>query len=76
MHLHLPTVVVQLLFAIQLAVCLFAGYRTARRTGRSRLNWLVFGTLAAVLFPPFGAALSLIAFLVCPPRAPDAETDP
>lgn len=70
MHLHLPTVVIQLLFAVQLVVCLYAGYRTALRTGRSRLNWMAFGTLAAIVFPPFGAAISLVAFLVCPPRGP------
>jgi len=69
--MHLPTIVVQILFAGQLVVCLYAGYRTAVRTGRSRLNWLIFGTLAAVVFPPFGAAVSLVAFLVCPPRRPD-----
>lgn len=65
--MHVPSVVIQLLFAVQLVVCLFAGWRTARRTGRSRLNWLVFGTLAAALFPPLGAGVSLVAFLVCPP---------
>ena len=74
--MHLPTVVVQILFAVQLAVCLYAGYRTALRTGRSRLNWLAFGTLAAVIFPPFGAAISLVAFLVCPPRTPKPGPTP
>jgi hypothetical protein len=65
--MHLPTTVVQLLFAVQLPVCLYVGFRTARRTGRAVLNWLVYGFLIAIVFPPVGAAIALLAFLVCPP---------
>jgi hypothetical protein len=68
--MHLSTVVVQILFAIQLPVCLYVGLRTARRTGRSVLNWLICGLLAAIVFPPLGALVALIAFLVCPPARP------
>ncbi|MGD0998575.1 MAG: hypothetical protein ABR941_09715 [Thermoleophilia bacterium] len=65
--MHLPTTVVQLLFAVQLPVCLYVGFRTARRTGRAVFNWLVYGFLMAIVFPPVGAAIALVAFLVCPP---------
>jgi hypothetical protein len=64
--MHLPTSVVQLLFAVQLPVCLYAGWRTARRTGRAVLDWLVYGFLAAIVFPPAGAVIALVAFFVCP----------
>ena len=65
--MHLPTTVVQLLFAVQLPVCLYVGFRTARRTGRPALNWLVYGFFAAIVFPPVGATIALVAFFVCPP---------
>ena len=68
--MHFPTVVVQILFAVQLPVCLYVGCRVARTTGRSLLNWLIYGFLAAVVFPPFGAGLALVALLVCPPARP------
>lgn len=65
--MHLPTPVVQLLFAVQLPVCLYVGYRTARRSGRAVLNWLVYGCLMAIVYPPAGAIIALVAFFVCPP---------
>jgi hypothetical protein len=65
--MHLPATVIQLLFAVQLPVCLYAGFRTARRTGRAVLNWLVYGFLTAIVFPPLGAMIALVAFFVCPP---------
>jgi|BarGraIncu00222A_1022003.scaffolds.fasta_scaffold482109_1 hypothetical protein len=65
--MHLPTTVIQILFTVQLPVCMYVGYRVARTTGRSLLNWLIYGFLAAVVFPPFGAALALVALFVCPP---------
>jgi hypothetical protein len=68
--MHLPTIVVQALFAVQLPVCLYVGYRTARRTGRRVLDWLIFGFLAAIVFPPLGALVSLVLFFVCPPARP------
>jgi hypothetical protein len=68
--MHLSTVVVQILFAIQLPVCLYVGLRTARRTGRPVLNWLIFGLLVAIVYPPLGALAALIAFLLCPPARP------
>ena len=72
--MHLPTVVVQLLFAVQLPVCLYVGWRIARLTGRPRLNWLIYGFLAAVVFPPFGALLALMGLFVVPPaRPPQAQ---
>ena len=72
--MHLPTVVVQILFAIQLPVCLYVGCRVARVTGRPQLNWLIYGFLAAVVFPPFGALLALVALFVVPrARPPQAQ---
>jgi hypothetical protein len=68
--MHLPTFVVQMLFAVQLPVCLYVGYRIARLTGRSLLNWLIYGFLAAIVFPPLGAGLALVALFVCPPARP------
>ncbi|MGZ4198998.1 MAG: hypothetical protein ACXVP1_02300 [Thermoleophilia bacterium] len=65
--MHLPATVIQLLYAIQLPVCLYVGFRTARRTGRAVLNWLVYGFLTAIVFPPLGAMIALVAFFVCPP---------
>jgi hypothetical protein len=64
--MHLPASVVQLLFAVQLPVCLYVGYRTSRRTGRAVLNWLVYGFLTAIVYPPVGAVIALVAFFVCP----------
>jgi hypothetical protein len=65
--MHLPTSVVQVLFAVQLPVCLYVGYRTARRTGRTVFSWLVYGFLIAIVYPPAGAVMALVAFFVCPP---------
>ena len=73
--MHLPTSVVQLLFAVQLPVCLYVGVRTARRTGRALLNWLVYGFLTAIVYPPLGAVAALVLFFVCPPlRHTETET--
>ena len=73
--MHLSTLAIQLLFAAQLPVCLYVGQRTARHTGRSRLAWLVWGFLLAVIFPPLGAIAALVAFWVCPPQR-DADRRP
>jgi hypothetical protein len=71
---HLPTVVVQILFVVQLPVCLYGGYRIARHTGRSMLTWLVLGFLAAIAYPPLGAVIVFVLFLVVPAAAePDAR---
>jgi len=68
--MHLSTVLIQILFAIQLPVCLYVGLRTARRTGRPVLNWLIYGLLFAIVYPPLGAVIALTAFLLCPPVRP------
>jgi hypothetical protein len=74
--MHLPAIVVQALFAVQLPVCLYVGYRTARRTGRRVIDWLIYGFLAAIVFPPLGAVVTLVLFFVCPPsRDGRAPTD-
>jgi hypothetical protein len=65
-----------LLWIVQLAGCLYLGVRTARKTGRSLLNWVVMGFLLAVVFPPVGLVLSVVSFLFYPdlmPRHPQAE---
>ena len=69
--MHIPTTVLQVLFAVQLPVCLYVGARTARRTGRSLLNWLVYGFLAAIVVPPLGATAAPVAFFACPPARHD-----
>ena len=66
----LSTAVLQILFAVQLPVCLYVGLRTARRTGRPVLDWLLFGLLFAIVYPPIGALIALAAFLLCPPARP------
>jgi len=68
--MHLSTVLIQILFAVQLPVCLYVGLRTARRTGRPVLDWLVYGLLFAIVYPPLGALIALAAFLLCPPARP------
>ncbi len=65
--MHFPPLVLQLLFAIQLPVCLYAGYRTARRTRRPVVTWLVIGFVSAIAYPPVGAAIMLVLFFVCRP---------
>ena len=53
-------------FSAQLVVCLYLGYRVARRTGRSLINWLLVGFVAAI--PPFvGLVLMIVCVLWYPP---------
>lgn len=58
---------VVLLWLVQLVGCLYLGYRTAKKTGRSMLNWTVMGFLLAVIVPPVGLVVSVVAFLFYPP---------
>ena len=68
-----------LLWLAQLVGCLYLGYRTAKKTGRSMLNWMFMGFLLAVIFPPIGLVVSVVAFLYYPssmsphphPESPD-----
>lgn len=54
-------------FTVQLVLCLYLGYRVARKTGRSLLNWLFVGFLAAI--PPLvGPVLMIVCALWYPPR--------
>jgi hypothetical protein len=62
--------IVVLLWLAQLIGCLYLGYRTSRKTGRSMLNWIFMGLLLAVIFPPVGFVVSLVAFLYYPPLTP------
>ena len=59
-----------LLWLAQLPACLYLGYRTAKKTGRSMLNWSVMGFLLAVIVPPVGLVISVVAFLFYPPLTP------
>jgi hypothetical protein len=60
-----------LAFAVQLVLCLYLGYRVARKTERSLLNWLFVGFLAAI--PPIvGPVLMIVCALWYPPRMPRA----
>lgn len=59
--------IVVLLWLAQLIGCLYLAYRTAKKTGRSMLNWTFMGFLLAVIFPPIGLVVSVVAFLFYPP---------
>jgi hypothetical protein len=51
--------------------CVILGYPTARKTGRSKFNWVVVGLLASI--PPiFGIVLMVAAYLWYPSPAPKA----
>jgi hypothetical protein len=65
--MHMDARLVVLLWLVQLVGCLYLGYRTAKKTGRSMLNWTVMGFLLAVIIPPVGLVVSLVAFLFYPP---------
>jgi hypothetical protein len=58
-------------FAVQLVLCLYLGYRVARRTERSLVNWLFVGFLAAIP-PVVGPVLMIVCALWYPPRMPPA----
>ena len=74
--------VVQLLFAVQLPVCLYVGLRTARRTGRAVFNWLVYGFLTGHRLPAAGRRrrardlLRLAPRRRAPRRRRDADVKP
>lgn len=53
--------------AVQLPLCLYLGYRVARKTGRSLLNWLFVGFLASIV-PIVGVILMVVSALWYPPR--------
>jgi len=58
-------------FTVQLVLCLYLGYRVAKKTDRSLLNWLFVGFLAAI--PPIvGPVLMMVCVLWYPPRMPRA----
>jgi hypothetical protein len=56
-------------FAVQLVLCLYLGYRVAKKTERSLLNWLFVGFLAAIP-PVVGPVLMIACVLWYPPRMP------
>jgi len=54
---------------LQIPFCMYLGYRTARRSERNVLNWLVIGFLAAI--PPImGPLIMVIAWRWMPPSTP------
>lgn len=61
--------ILQLLLFIQLPVCVYLGYRTATKSERSRLNWILIGCVASVL-PIVGPVVMLVAALWMPPAMP------
>lgn len=63
------TTVLIIIWNLQPLVCVPLGYLTARKTGRSRFNWIVVGLLASI--PPIvGIVLMLAAYYWYPPPAP------
>jgi hypothetical protein len=73
MPLH-HDVLVQVLFFVQLPLCAYVGIRTARRTGRSAVDWAAAGVACSVLFPPAGLLVAATAYFVCPPAARPAPS--
>lgn len=57
-------------FGLQIPVCMYLGYLTAKKTGRSVLNWLVMGFIIAVIPPPMSIIISLVAYFFYPPAMP------
>lgn len=57
-------------------VCMYLGYRTAKRTGRSVVNWLLMGFLIAVFPPPVSIAISIVAYYWYPPAMPKRTLAP
>ncbi len=59
-------------FAVQLVLCLYLGSRVAKKTGRSLLNWLFVGFLAAIA-PIVGPVLMIVCALWYPPKMPSGR---
>jgi hypothetical protein len=58
-----------IIWNLQPIPCVILGYLTARKTGRSKFNWVVVGLLASI--PPiFGIFLMLAAYYWYPAPAP------
>jgi len=63
------TTVLIIIWNLQPIPCVILGYLTARKTGRSKFNWVVVGLLASI--PPIiGIFLMLAAYYWYPPPAP------
>ena len=63
------TTVLIVIWNLQPIPCVLLGYLTARKTGRSRFNWVVVGLLASI--PPIvGILLMLAAYYWYPPPTP------
>lgn len=58
--------VLQLVLFLQFLPCLYLGYRTAKKTGRSMLAWVAIGAVASVL-PLIGPILMVVSVLWMPP---------
>ena len=61
---------INILWIVQFVFCLWLGPKVARRTGRSVLNWVLMGFLMAIIFPPFGIILMILAYFFYPPASP------
>jgi hypothetical protein len=66
---QLPVELLMTIWLAQTVVCIWLGLRTARRTGRSKVNWVVIGFLCAI--PPLaGILIMLLAYFAYPEAMP------
>lgn len=61
---------IDIIWGVQLVVCLWLGPKVARRTGRSVLNWVIMGFFVSIIFPPIGLVLMLLCYFFYPPAMP------
>ena len=63
------TTILIIIWNLQPIPCVLLGYLTARKTGRSKFNWVIVGLLASI--PPIvGIFLMLAAYYWYPAPAP------
>jgi len=65
----IPLALAMTWWAVQTVVCIYLGYRTAKKTGRDMANWVFIGFLCAI--PPIaGILIMIVAYLWYPPVMP------
>ena len=66
-----PVTILIIIWNLQPIPCVLLGYLTARKTGRSKFNWIAVGLLASI--PPIvGILLMLAAYFFYPAPTPRA----
>jgi hypothetical protein len=59
-----------IVWQVQIVFTVFMGYKTAKKTGRSVVNWIFMGVVFAVIPPPLSIILSLVSYYYYPPLMP------